>query len=61
MISTDNYQFLILLNVIIFAATGFIGISSLYQATKIVLEQDDEEYKDTPENMYNFGYFYTLL
>ncbi|MEH2347575.1 MAG: actin-binding WH2 domain-containing protein [Nostoc sp.] len=42
LITTNNYQFLILLNVFIFALTGFIGISSLYQATNIVLEQDDE-------------------
>ncbi|GAA6621309.1 actin-binding WH2 domain-containing protein [Scytonema sp. NUACC26] len=42
LITTNNYQFLILLNVIIFALTGFIGISSLYQATSIVLEQDGE-------------------
>ena len=41
MLSTGNYQFLILLNVIIFAATGFIGVSSLYKAA-IVLEQDGE-------------------
>ncbi|KYC35099.1 actin-binding WH2 domain-containing protein [Scytonema hofmannii PCC 7110] len=42
LITTNNYQFLILLNVIIFALTGFIGISSLYQATSVVLEQDGE-------------------
>jgi hypothetical protein len=42
LITTTNYQFLILLNVIIFALTGFIGVSSLYQATSVVLEQDGE-------------------
>ncbi|MEB3217456.1 MAG: actin-binding WH2 domain-containing protein [Nostocales cyanobacterium 94392] len=42
MLSTGNYQFLILLNVIIFSVTGFIGVSSLYKAAKIVLEQDGE-------------------
>lgn len=42
LITTNNYQFLILLNVIIFSLTGFIGISSLYNATTVVLEQDDE-------------------
>ncbi|MDJ0619893.1 MAG: actin-binding WH2 domain-containing protein [Calothrix sp. MO_192.B10] len=42
MISTNNYQFLILLNVIIFAATGIVGIATLYKATSIVLEQDGE-------------------
>ena len=45
MLSTGNYQFLILLNVIIFSATGFIGVSSLYKAAKVVLEQDDENSK----------------
>ncbi|MDJ0796066.1 MAG: actin-binding WH2 domain-containing protein [Calothrix sp. MO_167.B12] len=42
MISTNNYQFLILLNVIIFAATGIVGIATLYKATSVVLEQDGE-------------------
>jgi hypothetical protein len=42
LITTNNYQFLILLNVFIFAITGFIGVSSLYQATSLVLEQDNE-------------------
>ena len=45
LITTNNYQFLILLNVIVFSLTGFIGISSLYNATTIVLEQDDESSK----------------
>ncbi|BAY61689.1 actin-binding WH2 domain-containing protein [Tolypothrix sp. FACHB-123] len=43
LITTNNYQFLILLNVVIFSFTGFIGISSLYQATSVVLEQNDDE------------------
>ncbi len=42
MISTNNYQFIILLNVIIFAATGFVGIATLYKASNVVLEQDGE-------------------
>lgn len=42
LITTNNYQFLILLNVVIFALTGFFGISSLYQATSLVLEQDNQ-------------------
>ncbi len=42
LITTNNYQFLILLNVFIFALTGFIGISALYQAMNLVLEQEDE-------------------
>lgn len=42
LLTTNNYQFLILLNVIIFGITGFIGISALYQAATFVIEQDDE-------------------
>lgn len=42
LITTNNYQFLILLNVFLFAITGFIGISSLYHATSLVLEQENE-------------------
>lgn len=42
LMTTNNYQFLILLNVIIFALTGFIGVSSLYNATHVVLEQEDQ-------------------
>jgi hypothetical protein len=42
LITTNNYQFLILLNVVIFSLTGFIGVSSLYQAANTVLEQDGE-------------------
>lgn len=42
LISTNNYQFLILLNVVIFGVTGFIGVSSLYKAANFVLEQDNE-------------------
>jgi len=42
MLSTNNYQFLILLNVVIFGITGFMGVYSLYQAMNLVMEQDDE-------------------
>ncbi|TAE60499.1 MAG: actin-binding WH2 domain-containing protein [Nostocales cyanobacterium] len=42
LVTTTNYQFLILLNVIIFGLTGFIGVYSLYYASKIVLEQDNQ-------------------
>ena len=42
MISTNNYQFIILLNVIIFSATGFIGIATLYKAANVVFEQEGE-------------------
>ncbi|MEH2367042.1 actin-binding WH2 domain-containing protein [Nostoc sp.] len=56
LITTNNYQFLILLNVFIFAITGFIGISSLYQATSLVLEQDDESTK-TRQKILQFWLF----
>jgi hypothetical protein len=42
LVSTNHYQFLILLNVVIFSLTGFIGVSSLYRAANLILEQDDE-------------------
>jgi hypothetical protein len=42
LISTTNYQFLILLNVAVFTLTGWMGISSLYQAANCILEQDTE-------------------
>ncbi|MFB2975929.1 actin-binding WH2 domain-containing protein [Microseira sp. BLCC-F43] len=42
LISTTHYQFLILLNVAIFSLTGWIGVSSLYQAANCILEQDTE-------------------
>lgn len=42
LITINNYQFLILLNVIIFGLTGFMGIYSLYNASKIILEQDSQ-------------------
>ncbi|WP_353930227.1 actin-binding WH2 domain-containing protein [Okeanomitos corallinicola TIOX110] len=42
LITINNYQFLILLNVVIFGLTGFIGVYSLYNASKIILEQDNQ-------------------
>ncbi|RCJ25661.1 actin-binding WH2 domain-containing protein [Nostoc sp. ATCC 43529] len=56
LITTNNYQFLILLNVFVFALTGFIGISSLYQATNLVLEQDNEGSK-TRQKILQFWLF----
>ncbi|MDZ8189733.1 MAG: actin-binding WH2 domain-containing protein [Nostoc sp. ChiSLP02] len=56
LITTNNYQFLILLNVFIFALTGFIGISSLYHATSLVLEQDNEGTK-TRQKILQFWLF----
>jgi hypothetical protein len=42
LITTNNYQFLILLNVMIFGLNGFIGVYYLYYASKIVLEQENQ-------------------
>jgi hypothetical protein len=42
LISTFNYQFFMLLNVAIFAITGFIGIKFLYQGMRSMTEQDIE-------------------
>ncbi|MBG1271841.1 actin-binding WH2 domain-containing protein [Nostoc sp. WHI] len=56
LITTNNYQFLILLNVFVFALTGFIGVSSLYQATSLVLEQDNEGSK-TRQKILQFWLF----
>jgi hypothetical protein len=42
LITTPNYQFVILLNVIILGLTGFIGVFYLYKNSKIVLEQDNQ-------------------
>lgn len=41
LITIRNYQFFILLNVVIFALTGFIGISYLYQIMRPESEQVD--------------------
>jgi hypothetical protein len=56
LITTNNYQFLILLNVVIFALTGFIGISSLYNATSLVIEQETEGSK-TRQKILQFWLF----
>lgn len=42
LISTFNYQFFILLNVVIFGVTGFIGIKFLYQGMRLMAEEDIE-------------------
>jgi hypothetical protein len=41
-LSQSNYQFFKLLNVAIFAFTGFIGTKTLYQGMKLLSEQDSE-------------------
>jgi hypothetical protein len=42
LISTYNYQFFKVLNVAIFAITGFIGIKFLYQGMRLLSEEDTE-------------------
>ncbi len=56
LLSTNSYQFLILLNVIIFALTGFIGISFLYKGANLVLEQNTEG-RDTRQKILKFWLF----
>ncbi|MBW4641538.1 MAG: actin-binding WH2 domain-containing protein [Goleter apudmare HA4340-LM2] len=61
LITTNNYQFLILLNVVIFALTGFIGISSLYNATNVVLEQDDDSSKMRQKILKSWLFLYAFV
>ncbi|MBK1988692.1 actin-binding WH2 domain-containing protein [Sphaerospermopsis aphanizomenoides BCCUSP55] len=61
LMTTNNYQFLILLNVIIFALTGFIGISSLYNATYIVLEQEDDGSKTRKKIIQAWLFLYAFV
>ncbi len=61
LITTNNYQFLILLNVLIFSFTGFIGISSLYQATSVVLEQDNEGSKTRRKIILSWLFLYAFV
>jgi hypothetical protein len=42
LLSTYHYQFFMLLNVAIFAITGFIGIKFLYQGMRLMAQQDIE-------------------
>lgn len=56
LISTNSYQFLILLNVIIFALTGFIGVSFLYKGANLVLKQDTEG-SETRQKILKFWLF----
>ncbi|MTJ08881.1 MULTISPECIES: actin-binding WH2 domain-containing protein [unclassified Anabaena] len=61
LITTNNYQFLIVLNVIIFSLTGFIGVSSLYNATNVVLEQDDENSKTRKTIIQSWLFLYAFV
>jgi hypothetical protein len=42
LISTNNYQFFKLLNVLVFGSTGFIGIKFLYEGMYKMAQQDQE-------------------
>jgi hypothetical protein len=53
LISTNNYQFYKLLNVSIFAVTGFIGVKFLYQGMQL-LSKEDEEGLETRMNVLRF-------
>lgn len=53
LISTNNYQFYKLLNVSIFAVTGFIGVKFLYQGMHL-LSKEDEEGLETRMNVLRF-------
>ncbi|HEY9674264.1 MAG TPA: actin-binding WH2 domain-containing protein [Waterburya sp.] len=45
LITTYNYQFFKLLNVAIFAITGFIGVKFLYQGMQLLSKEDEEGLK----------------
>jgi hypothetical protein len=47
LITTNHYQFHIVINVAIFALTGIIAISSLYKAANLVLTQEEDELNKT--------------
>ncbi len=53
LISTNNYQFFVLLNVAVFSITGFIGVKFLYQGIQL-LSADDEEGKETRMSILQF-------
>ncbi len=53
LLSTQNYQFYKLLNVAIFAITGFIGIKFLYQGMQL-LSTEDKEGLETRMNILRF-------
>ncbi|MBD2436520.1 actin-binding WH2 domain-containing protein [Nostoc sp. FACHB-110] len=61
LLTTNNYQFIILLNVVIFAITGFIGISALYQAMNSVLEQDTEGSKTRKRILQSWLFLYAFV
>jgi hypothetical protein len=45
LISTHNYQFYKVLNVVVFAVTGFIGVKFLYQGMEMLSQEDEEGLK----------------
>lgn len=42
LLSINNYQFFVLLNVVIFAVTGFLGVQFFYHGMKFLSEEDVE-------------------
>ncbi|MBD2742975.1 actin-binding WH2 domain-containing protein [Coleofasciculus sp. FACHB-1120] len=54
LITTHNYQFFVLLNVAIFALTGFTGVTFLYQGVQLMSVQDNEAAQDTRTRILQF-------
>ena len=44
---TDNYAFMMVLNVLFFSVTGFVGLGFLRRALKAVFDADPEEYGES--------------
>ncbi|WP_044501114.1 hypothetical protein [Nostoc sp. PCC 7107] len=61
LLTTNNYQFILVLNVLIFAITGFIGISALYQAANIVIEQEDDGSKTRKRILQSWLFLYAFV
>ncbi|WP_103126499.1 actin-binding WH2 domain-containing protein [Nostoc cycadae] len=61
LLTTNNYQFILVLNVLIFAITGFIGISALYQAANIVIEQEDDGSKTRRRILQSWLFLYAFV
>ncbi|MBE9004859.1 actin-binding WH2 domain-containing protein [Fortiea sp. LEGE XX443] len=61
LLTTNNYQFILVLNVLIFAITGFIGVSALYQAANFVIEQDDEGGKTRKRILQSWLFLYAFV
>jgi hypothetical protein len=54
LITAHNYQFFVLLNVGIFALTGFTGVTFLYQGMQFMSAQDNEAAEETRTRILKF-------